>query len=246
LKNSELIALLRVELKRAGDPARAAAMQAYMKSAMPYYGVPAVPLRAICKRVFDRFGDRFSDDFQPIPKRPPPIPNAAAWQAQCLSIWRGAKFREEWYAAIGLTGHRLFRSFQTMETLPMYEEMIVTGAWWDVVDSIASSRLGGLLRSYPQPMRKKMLQWSRSKNMWKRRSSILCQLSFKAETDLDLLYACIEPSLESPEFFLRKAIGWALRQYAWTNPGEVRRYVRAHESELSGLSRREALKNISA
>jgi len=226
----DLKALLRAELQRAGDPAKAAAMQAYMKSAMPYCGVQTTPLRSICKRLFNAHA----------------ISGAEAWQAQCLALWRGAKIREEWYAAIGLTGHRLYRSFQTMNTLPMYEEMIVTGAWWDIVDSIASHRLGGLLCSYPLPMRKRMLQWSRSKDLWKRRSSILCQLSFKTGTDLDLLYACIEPSLDSPEFFLRKAIGWALRQYAWTNPREVLRYVRAHERELSALSRREALKNISA
>jgi 3-methyladenine DNA glycosylase AlkD len=93
-------------------------------------------------------------------------------------------------------------------------------------------------------MRKKMLQWSRSRNLWKRRSAILCQLSFKTETDLDLLYAAIEPSLASKEFFLQKAIGWALRQYAWTDPREVRRYVRANAARISALSKREALKNI--
>jgi 3-methyladenine DNA glycosylase AlkD len=91
-----------------------------------------------------------------------------------------------------------------------------------------------------------MLAWSRAKDMWKRRSAILCQLSFKNETDLDLLYACIEPSLGSKEFFLQKAIGWALRQYAWTNPREVQRYVRAHADEMSPLSKREALKNCGA
>ena len=83
-----------------------------------------------------------------------------------------------------------------------------------------------------------------SDNLWKRRTSIICQNTFKAETDLALLYACIEPSLASREFFLRKAIGWALRQYAWTDPDEVVRYVAAHEHELSGLSKREALKNV--
>jgi len=128
--------------------------------------------------------------------------------------------------------------------LPMYEEMIVAGAWWDYVDPIASARLGPLLRLFPAPMRKKMLQWSRSPNLWKRRSAILCQLSFKTETDLDLLYAATEPSLASEEFFLQKAIGWALRQYAWTDPREVRRYVRANAARLSALSKREALKNI--
>jgi 3-methyladenine DNA glycosylase AlkD len=93
-------------------------------------------------------------------------------------------------------------------------------------------------------MRRRMLSWSRSRDLWKRRTAILCQLGFKAHTDLELLYACIEPSLESQQFFLRKAIGWALRQYAWTDPVEIRRYVAAHRNRLSNLSRREALKNI--
>jgi 3-methyladenine DNA glycosylase AlkD len=89
-----------------------------------------------------------------------------------------------------------------------------------------------------------MLAWSVSDDLWKRRTSIICQLGFKASTDLDLLYTCIEPSLTSREFFLRKAIGWALRQYAWTDPSEVARYVAAHQDRLSGLSQREALKNV--
>ena len=86
--------------------------------------------------------------------------------------------------------------------------------------------------------------WANDADMWKRRTAILCQLGFKRDTDLDLLYACIEPSLERREFFLRKAIGWALRQYAWTDPKEVRRYVKANRDRLSPLSIREATKNI--
>ena len=204
-------------------------MQAYMKSVMPYYGVQTTPLRAVTRRVFAAH----------------PLSSAAAWQRECLAIWRDAKYREERYAAIELTGHKLYRSFQTLDTLAMYETMITTGAWWDYVDAIASHRLGPLLQSYPREMRRTMLQWSRSHhNIWIPRASILCQLSFKKDTDLDLLYACIEPSLSSSEFFLQKAIGWALRQYAWTNPREIQRYVRAHQNQLSALSRREALKNI--
>jgi 3-methyladenine DNA glycosylase AlkD len=91
-----------------------------------------------------------------------------------------------------------------------------------------------------------MLSWSKSKDLWKRRTAIICQLGFKSETDLELLYACIEPSLESREFFLQKAIGWALRQYAWTDAMEIRKYVRRNRSRLSALSYREALKNIGA
>jgi 3-methyladenine DNA glycosylase AlkD len=224
----DLLALLRTELARAGDPKKTAAMQAYMKSTMPYWGVQTLMQRAIASSLFAAHR----------------LETAAEWRAACLKIWRAAEYREERYAAIDLTGFKYYRDWQTLETLPMYEEMIVTGAWWDYVDQIASTRLGPLLRLYPAQMRKKMLQWSRSRNLWKRRSAILCQLSFQAETDLDLLYAVIEPSLASKEFFLQKAIGWALRQYAWTDPREVRRYVRANAARLSVLSKREALKNI--
>ncbi len=207
-------------------------MQAYMKSAMPYLGIQTPELRTICGRLFAAH----------------PIETPVAWRSACLRIWREARFREERYAAIGLTGFRFYGPFQTLETLTMYEEMIVTGAWWDFVDSIASKRLGALLRVYPSRMRTQMLKWSRCGDLWKRRSAILCQLGFKDDTDLALLYACIEPSLSSSplsgEFFLQKAIGWALRQYAWTDPREVARYVREHQGELSPLSKREALKNV--
>ena len=128
--------------------------------------------------------------------------------------------------------------------MKMYEELIVTGAWWDYVDDIASHRVGPILKDYPAPMRRKMLVWSRSSNLWKRRTAIICQLGFKEETDLQLLYACIEPSLGSREFFLRKAIGWALRQYAWTDCAAIKKYVRLNRTRLSALSSREALKNI--
>jgi 3-methyladenine DNA glycosylase AlkD len=219
---------LRRELSRVAHRKRAPAMQAYMKSEMTFLGVGAVAMRAACRKAFA--GVEFK--------------SAAQWRDAVLSIWRGARYREERYGAVELSGIRSALAFQTVAALPMYEEMIVTGAWWDFVDWIASHRLGLLLRRYPAPMRRKMLAWCRSKNLWKRRSAILCQLRFKKETDLKLLYACIEPSLSSPEFFLRKAIGWALRQYAWTDPKEVCRYVRSHEKELSRLSRREALKNV--
>jgi len=221
---------LRRALAAVGEPGRAAPMRAYMKSAMPFLGVGASPLRRVCREVFA--GVEF--------------PSAAAFRRTALSLWRGARYREERHCAIELTGHRRFDRFQDMAALPMYEEMIVTGAWWDYVDAIASHRLGLLLRRFPREMRKEMRAWSRSDDLWKRRSAILCQLTFKKDTDLDLLYAVVEPALDSREFFLRKAIGWALRQYAWTDPKEVRRYVREHEEELSSLSRREALKNVGA
>ena len=93
-------------------------------------------------------------------------------------------------------------------------------------------------------MRREMLAWARSEDLWKRRSAILCQLGFGAQIDFGLLRSCLEPSLGSKEFFLRKAIGWALRQHARTDPAGVRRYVAENADRLSGLSRREALKRI--
>jgi 3-methyladenine DNA glycosylase AlkD len=223
-----LLLKLRSELKAAGDPAKAPEMQRYMKSAMPYHGVPAPLTRQVFRRVF----------------APMEFKSAEQWQRVVRYIWRHAKFREEWYGAVELCGHRMADAFQTPDVLALYEEMIVTGAWWDVVDTMASHRVGLLLRRYPKPIAKAMRAWSRSEDIWKRRTSILCQLGFRKDTDLKLLYACIEPSLGSKEFFLRKAIGWALRQYAWTDAKEVRRYVRTKAARLSPLSRREALKNI--
>jgi len=223
-----LLSKLRKALQQAADPARALAMQAYMKSAMPYHGVPTPLLRRVCKAVF-----------AVVQLATPP-----QWQAQVLGLWRDARFREERYAVLCLTGDKRARLFQAPAAMRMYEELIVTGAWWDYVDDIASHRVGPILKSHPAPMRRKMLSWSKSSNLWKRRTSIICQLGFKTETDLELLYACIEPSIESQEFFLQKAIGWALRQYAWTSGAEIREYVRLNRTRLSALSYREALKNI--
>jgi 3-methyladenine DNA glycosylase AlkD len=222
-----LLLKLRKALRKAGDPVKAVAMQAYMKSAMPYHGVPTPLLRAICKEAFVDLEFRGASD----------------WQGQVLQLWRAATFREERYAALHLAGDKRALRFHTVAAMKMFEELIVTGAWWDYVDDIASHRVGPILRDYPAPMRRKMLSWSKSGNLWKRRTAIICQLGCKGETDLQLLYACIEPSIGSREFFLQKAIGWALRQYAWVDAAEIESYVRRNRARLSALSCREALKN---
>jgi 3-methyladenine DNA glycosylase AlkD len=211
--DSALLLRVRRKLGRIADPRKALAMQAYMKSVMPYHGVPMPLLRKSYASLFREID----------------LSTRELWSRMVSGIWRWAKYREERYAAIALSGMKRAAKFQTPAALPLYEEMIITGAWWDYVDEIAAHRVGPILRGYPTPMKRKMLAWSKSKNIWKRRTSILCQLEFKRNTDLDLLYACIEPSLDSKEFFLRKAIGWALRQYAWTDPAEIRRYVRKHK-----------------
>jgi 3-methyladenine DNA glycosylase AlkD len=224
---SRFLRHLRTALAAAGDPARAEGSRAYLKSEMPLHGVGVAELRRICRQVFAdvAFG------------------GSPAFAAEVLAIWRGARFRDERHAAIELTGMREVLPFQTPAALPMYEEMIVTGAWWDLVDTLATHRVGGILRDHPRTMKPMMRAWSRGPDMWKRRTAIISQNKHKQATDLELLYACIAPSIDSKEFFLRKAIGWALREVAWWNPEEARRYVAAHP-ELSGLSKREALKNV--
>jgi 3-methyladenine DNA glycosylase AlkD len=225
---SDLVAILRRELRALADPERALAQQAYMKSTMPYYGVTAPAQKAMWRRVFAETT----------------LPTFGAWRDASLGLWRGAKKREERYAAIALTGHKAYRHFRTLEALPIFEEFIVDGAWWDYVDDVATHRVGPLLRAHPGPMKKLMRAWARGDDMWKRRTAIIAQVGFKTETDTDLLAACIAPSLQRTEFWLRKAIGWSLRAYAWHEPKWVVRYVKEHETELSGLSKREALKNV--
>jgi 3-methyladenine DNA glycosylase AlkD len=225
---SRLVRAARKALRDVADPAKAPIMQAYMKSEMPYLGIQATPLRKVASAVFS------AHKIESFPE----------WRDTVLELWRGARYREERYIAIELAGCSTYRKFRTMEALAMYEEMITTGAWWDYVDSIASHRLGELLRLHPAKMGRVLRKWAKSDDMWKRRSAILAQLGFKADTDLALLYDCIRPSIREKEFFLRKAIGWALRQFAKTDPKEVSRYVAEHEAQLSPLSRREALKNL--
>ncbi len=222
-----LLRTLRARLAAEADASRAPAMQAYMKSAMPFHGVPAPGVRAICKDVFSSLG----------------FASSRVWERQVRAIWDGARFREERYAAIALSNVRTARAFQTPDAMPLYEHLIVTGAWWDFVDEIATNRVGPILRAHPKPMRLLMLRWAKGRDMWKARTAILSQCRSRDRTDRELLYACIEPSIGSKEFFLRKAIGWALREYARVDAREVARYVKQNEARLSGLSKREALKH---
>lgn len=227
--NRKLIGAVRDGLAASADTVKAEGMRAYMKSKMPYRGVSAPELRQILKPIFETHR----------------IGNFQAWKATTLALWREARFREERYAAIELTGHRSYREFQTWEAFPIYEEMIVTGAWWDYVDAVAVNRVGKhLLVSYRPRATKVLERWSGTDDLWKRRSSIIAQVGLKEQTDLDLLYYAIDRNLEDNEFFIRKAIGWALRAYAWVDPVEVTRYVGSRESRLSPLSRREALRNV--
>ena len=160
-----------------------------------------------------------------------------------LELWHDTRFREERYAAIALVRRRDYRAYRTLDAVPLYEQLIVTGAWWDFVDEVAHL-VGELLRAHRAKMSALMREWSRDENLWERRVSIICQVGSKSETDLTVLYDCIEANLGEREFFIRKAIGWAMRDYAWTDPREIDRYVHANAGRLSPLSRREAAKNL--
>jgi 3-methyladenine DNA glycosylase AlkD len=203
-------------------------MRAYVKSAMPCHGVKTAARRQLCRLVFAAH----------------PLDGFERWQATVLALWRQAGHREERYCAIDLAGDRRYAAHQDLRALPLYEELAVTGAWWDLVDPVATHRLGALLEREEAAMAPVIRAWARDRDLWKRRSAIICQVRRKAATDLPLLYDCIAPNLGERSFWIRKAIGWALREYARTDPDEVARYVAEAGGALSPLSRREALKHV--
>jgi 3-methyladenine DNA glycosylase AlkD len=158
-----------------------------------------------------------------------------------LGLWRAADYREERYAAITLLDTPAARRLRDPAFLQTLRELIVSGAWWDYVDELAH-RAGDLLLGWPAGVRPERLTWTRSDSRWLRRASIICQLGVRDRVDLDLLSVAIESSAGESDFFLRKAIGWALRDYARTDPAGVRSFADTHE--LSPLSRREALRHL--
>jgi 3-methyladenine DNA glycosylase AlkD len=223
--DADLVTDLRAALRRHAEPARARQMQAYMKSAMPFLGVRVPEVRRLATNA----------------SLARPFVALAPMTATIRTLWDDAAFREERYAATALCNTRSARTLRSPELLGLYRDLIVAGAWWDHVDELAH-RVGELLSRWPEEIRPVVESWTSSEDIWLRRVSIICQLGAKAETDLDLLTRAIEASTGEREFFLRKAIGWALREYARTDPQWVQRFVADHE--LSALSRREALKHL--
>lgn len=222
-----LLSALRSELASLHDPARALEKQAYMKSTMPFWGVSNEATRSIAKRLIAAH----------------PVVDAATFMREVREVWDGATHREERYAAIDFTADKRARAFHTKAILPLYEHMIRTGAWWDLVDAIAPPRFPLLFDNEPS-MPRVMRIWAKSDDLWIRRAAILSQLKRKTKTDLKLFEDCLAPSLTSKEFFLRKAIGWSLRELGKTNATFVKQYVDAHRAEMSGLSIREAEKHF--
>jgi 3-methyladenine DNA glycosylase AlkD len=205
---SALVPDVRAALRATGDPERARGMQAYLKTTEPCLGVRLPDVRRIVAEA--------------VREHPPG--SAAEVQAAAQALWREATVREERYAAVAVTGLPVARG--VLDLLPLYEEMITTGAWWDLVDGIAG-RIRDLLLAHPAQLRPVLVHWARSPDRWLRRSAIIAQLGAKDRTDRALLADVIETNAADPEFFVRKAIGWALRDLAKTDPAWVRRFAAA-------------------
>jgi 3-methyladenine DNA glycosylase AlkD len=227
------VGTVRAALAGAGDPERAAQQRAYMKSDLPYVGLGAPALKALLRPVLaeHRFIDR------------------AQWEAAVLELWEDATHREEWYAAIALLRHRSYVQWLDPDLLPLLEHLVRSGAWWDVVDEIAGHVVGRVLLDHRAASTPVMDAWSvDADSLWVRRTAMLAQLRHRERTDTDLLERVLVANLDDTaygkEFFVRKALGWALRQHARTDAAWVRDFVRTHADRLSGLSRREALKHL--
>lgn len=228
-----IVAAVRSGLAPHARAANAVAQQRYMKSAMPYRGITSPDLKQILRGIFAA---------GPLPA------SRAEWERAVLALYDGASFREERYAALALAAHRSARGWQDASTLPHYRHLISTGAWWDLVDTCTSSCVSPILLAHRDLATPVMREWSVADDMWLRRASIISQLPHKAATDRSLLTEAIEANVEGTaygsQFFIRKAIGWALRQYARIDPQWVRGFVDTHAEQLSGLSVREATKHL--
>jgi len=218
-----LVESIRSTLRSAADAQRGAGAQAYLKSDMPSWGVRVPEVRRIVKEAVKQF----------------PVTSPAELQKSVLELWRNAEAREERYAAIDLTGLRMVK--EDLQMLPIYEEIIRTGAWWDLVDGV-SHRICALLLAHRPTMTPVLQKWATDHDMWIRRAAITAQLGAKSKTDTGLLAAVISTNLADNEFFIRKAIGWALREYSKTDPEWVKAFAANNAATLSPLSTREALR----
>lgn len=221
-------ASIRRGLRVAAVAEHAEPMRAYMKSEMPFLGVKAPARRDVVRDAVRAHGDASPQCFV---------------QA-AMGLWRNAGHREERYAAVDLLQRRAVLRSLDADDLPFAEEMIRTGAWWDHVDAVAAHVVGELLKRRPESMRPVLDAWSRDDDIWIRRSAILAQLRFGPDTDETALERWIEPSLGRSEFFLAKAIGWALREVSKHDAEWVREYLARTRERLAPLSVREASKYV--
>lgn len=192
-----------------------------MKSAMPFLGVRVPEVRQIATRLADGITD------------------ASSLRATAVQLWDDARYREERYAAMALLALKPLKGI--LAVVPIVEHMVRTGQRWDYTDEL-SHRLADLHDARPVETAALARAWAQDPDMWIRRIAILSQLGRGIRVDPVLLADTIRPNLPDPEFFIRKAVGWALREYARVRPDWVRSFVETHP--LSPLSRREAMKHL--
>jgi 3-methyladenine DNA glycosylase AlkD len=212
-------------LAAVAEPSKAKGMQAYMKTDMPFYGVQKSARVGILHDLVTAY----------------PPSDRAEYEQLVLGLWR-LPHREEKYLALGAARH--FQQFVVPDSMPLYRRLIIEGAWWDLVDEVATHLIKDLVLGFPDEVWPVVDTWIDDDDMWLRRTAIICQVGAKDATDADRLFRfCSQRAFET-EFFIRKAIGWALRQHARTDPEAVARFVTEHRARLSGLSYREATKHI--
>jgi 3-methyladenine DNA glycosylase AlkD len=212
-------------LRQLADPAKASGMQAYMRTDMPFYGVQKPARVGILRELVRGF----------------PPADRQGYEELVLALW-DLPHREEKYLALGVARH--FQEHVTPPSLPLYRRLIVEGAWWDFVDEIATKLIRPLVVDHPAQIWPVVELWVDDEDMWLRRTAILSQIGAKERTDTDRLFRFCERRAFEKEFFIRKAIGWALREQARTDPELVAGFVLKHRERLSTLSYREATKHI--
>lgn len=217
------VASLKTLFEQNANPVQALPMKKYMRDQFEYLGIKTPENVALQKEFFEKFG----------------FPSLSELDAVLRDLWSLPQ-REFQYVAVGLLGR--FNQEIPVKFIKTIEYLIVTKSWWDTVDSIAGGTVGVHFRRFPEVREKYLAKWRASDNFWLRRAAILFQLNYKQETDFDLLCEIIRENLGSKEFFINKAIGWSLRQYARVDPKAVKKFVKA--TPLHPLSRREAMKHL--
>ena len=219
-----LLERLDEQLLPAADPERAAGQAAYMKNQFAFLGLPAPTLQKLERAALKGL----------------PSPTEADLRSIALALWSRPQ-REFQYVACSYLVRNV--AVPGPGFVPTLRELITTKSWWDAVDPLATRFTGGLVSRHPS-LRAVMDRWSRDDNLWLVRTAILHQLHYGADTDTDRLFGYCEAQAGHRDFFVRKAIGWALRQHARTDPEAVRAFVESHRATLSGLSIREATKHL--
>ena len=214
---------LESRLIKIADPKASLDMQAYMKNHFRFLGVKASSRKEVLREHTKECR----------------LPDDANFEQTIKTLWN-QPYRELHYCAQELVDRKKW--WKEASSIELIEWMITHESWWDTVDFIASTLCGNHFKTHPGNLERVRI-WNRSKDIWLIRSSLLFQLKYKNDTDLELLEELIVPHLNQREFFIQKAIGWALRDYAWHDPAEIQRYVTANRAKLSPLSQREALKN---